>query len=71
MKEYGTENDTSFDTDYRSNIICPYCGEVHNDSWEFFSDGTEEIIKTECSYCDKPIEVYREIQVFYSTSKDQ
>ena len=51
------------DTDYMDDIVCPYCGYVHTDCFEW-SDG-----ENECSDCERKFEMYRDVTVTYSTSK--
>lgn len=51
--------------EYKSNIICPYCGWVDNDSWELDEDDGIN----ECGSCEKEFNVSREIEISYSTSR--
>ena len=51
--------------EYTDEIVCPYCGHEHGDSWELESDDGE----TNCSSCDKPFNYTRRHSVDYSTSK--
>ena len=44
--------------------VCPWCGYIHNDSWEL-DDEAEEI----CGNCDKEFKSQREVEVTYSTVK--
>lgn len=46
-------------------IKCPYCDHEWKDSWEFVEDeGTHT-----CGSCDKEFNVFRYIEINYSTSK--
>jgi len=51
------------DTSYEEFAICPWCGHEDNDSWEL-EDG-----EYDCPSCSKPYEVYRIVDVHYSTAK--
>lgn len=33
----------NIDCKYTSEIVCPYCGHEHRDSWDYGIDGNEEI----------------------------
>jgi sarcosine oxidase delta subunit len=47
-------------------VVCPYCGYVHSDSWELGGDSGED----RCSGCEKFFSWTRNVSVSYSTSKD-
>jgi transcription elongation factor Elf1 len=52
---------------YGQNIICPWCGHIHKDSWEIqphAEDGTFD-----CHECEKPILFSRSTTVRYSANK--
>ena len=51
------------DTWHEKEVICPWCGHKHIDSWEM---GTGEYV---CSKCEKPFYVEKEIEVYYTTTK--
>lgn len=53
------------DTDFESEVTCPWCGYVHSDSWEY-PDVDNEF---ECSDCENKFEMERNVSVSYSTSK--
>ena len=53
------------DTDYTDEIVCPWCGYVHSDSWELSHDEDT----TECSDCGNDIDYVREVVISYRTSK--
>jgi uncharacterized Zn-finger protein len=51
---------------YTVEITCPWCGEVHRDSWERDDEGEDD-----CQECGKTFEWTRNITVEYSTSKKE
>ncbi len=53
------------DTDYESEVTCPWCGHIHSDSWEY-PDSDDAF---QCSDCEKIFVMNREVEVTYSTSK--
>jgi uncharacterized Zn-finger protein len=48
-----------------SEIVCPYCGHVHTDSWERGDDDGE----IECYECEREFRYSRYIDVTYNTEK--
>jgi len=40
---------SSFETEYTSEIVCPYCGYEYEDSWEFEPD----VSTLDCERCGK------------------
>ena len=52
---------------YTDEIVCPFCGYEHGDSWERRDD--EGII--ECDGCKKPFLFSRDVSVSYSTEQIQ
>ena len=52
------------DTDYTEDIVCPWCGYKHEESWEFDDDGDDE-----CANCGQPFFYSREVTVTYSTHR--
>jgi hypothetical protein len=46
-----------------SEVVCPWCGYIHHDSWEI--DNGE----FECNNCGNKMEVVKEVSVTYSTEK--
>lgn len=52
-----------FDHEYSDEVICPHCGYEHGDSWEM-GEGDNE-----CSECEKPFSMSRNVSVTYSTEK--
>ena len=51
------------DTDCTDDVICPWCGYKHGDSWEF-EEGEQE-----CSDCGRQFELTRSVEISYSTTK--
>ncbi len=54
-----------FEHQNTSEIVCPYCGKVHQDSWEY--QYSEDVI--ECESCYKKFKYTRDIIVSYTTEK--
>lgn len=50
-------------TYYTEEIVCPYCGHVHQNSFELTKD--EDTM--ECENCNKEFEYVRNIEITYST----
>lgn len=51
-------------------VVCPWCGHVYQDSWEFFRRGETEG-KARCEQCNKPFFIWQEMQVTYTTAKKE
>ena len=49
------------DYTHENEIVCPYCGEKENDSWEAEDDG-----EIECD-CGETFEFVRNIEITYSS----
>lgn len=60
-----------FDTEYTDFITCPYCGEVHQDSWEIELALDAEEGEWECQYCGKTFLVEIDHSVSYTTRKEE
>ena len=58
---------SEIETDYTDSPVCPYCGAVFEDAWEWFLDEAESFIN-ECD-CGKSLQCDREVYVTYSTYK--
>lgn len=56
------------DHEFTKEIVCPYCGHIHSESYDFGSGG-EEDSEAECDSCGKQFYWSRIISVEYSTSK--
>jgi len=57
------------DCDGTEEIVCPFCGYVHGDSWKFRSNQQEDLGLYDCANCEKEFYVNREVRVTYSTMK--
>jgi transcription elongation factor Elf1 len=55
------------DTDGTDEIVCPHCGEVFTDSWEYGRD--EDIGEVECGECEKTFYARRNISISYTSEK--
>lgn len=53
------------DTEYTSEITCPWCGYEMTDSWERSHDSDQ----TDCDNCGRKYEYERDVTVTYSTKK--
>ena len=58
------------DTEYTSQIVCPYCGDEDNDSWEF-GGGDGEELEIDCPKCGETMLCTRNIQITYSTYRKE
>lgn len=56
-----------FDHDYTDEIVCPYCGHEHGDSYEYFSRN-DESTNIECDECGKHFRATMQMTTDYSTS---
>ena len=62
-------SEKEIDHDYTKEIICPYCGYEHGDSWEKSNDVFDgDLPDMECDDCNKTFSVYRNGEITYSTS---
>ena len=52
---------------YTSDIVCPHCGYVDQDSWEVGRGEEGDIGEQDCGRCEKPFSAQRHISVSYST----
>jgi len=62
-------------------LVCPYCGHEIDSSWEFDENELSLIARLgwicgntkngtcKCEVCDKEFSFYKEITIYYSTSK--
>ncbi len=57
----------AIDTFRTDEIVCPHCGQVFTDSWEYGNQ--EDIGEVECGECDKAFYVRREIDISYTSEK--
>jgi len=54
------------DHQFTDEIVCPYCGYEHSDSWEMGDQG-----EIECEKCGKTFEYWVETQVHYTTKRKE
>lgn len=47
-------------------VVCPFCGYVHQDSWEFDFD-CNNLKDVVCDNCSSKFEVYKEIAITYTS----
>lgn len=57
------------DTEYTSNVICPYCGEEHEPDGEDSSFYTEDLHQFDCYNCSNSFNLETSISISYTTSK--
>ena len=51
-------NGAGFFEPYDDDVVCPYCLEIIDDAWEYFSEpDQEETIEIECIECGKTFKV--------------
>lgn len=60
-----------FDTEYTDEIVCPWCGHEHEDSWDHFSSYGCNTCEFDCDSCGKTIYVEQIVKVTYSSSKEE
>jgi diadenosine tetraphosphatase ApaH/serine/threonine PP2A family protein phosphatase len=60
------------DLKYNREPVCPHCGHVHRDAWEWdFGPGGGSDIEIECYACGLVFFVSRNVEVTYTTAKVQ
>jgi hypothetical protein len=59
-----TDYKPPIDHRHTEKIVCPYCGEIYNNSHEY-----DNFCKMECCICDNEFELILHMPVFYSTEK--
>ena len=65
------EGMSDIEHEYTREIVCPHCGCKHNDSYEYFSDGSsEEEVEVDCD-CGETFFAIRKVSVNYSTRKKE
>jgi len=57
-----------FDTEWKRQITCPYCGYEFSDSWEY-NDSNGNQIEVDCGECEKTFDMIVNVSVDYSTYK--
>lgn len=63
-----TEQQREINHEYTDEVVCPYCGDVKSESYEFFGDHDEDSGLT-CDVCGKEFTATRHVSVMYSTVK--
>lgn len=58
------EENEEIDHDFTDEVVCPWCGYEHSDSFEFQDTGNKK-----CPECENEFSFEREIEVTYSTKK--
>ncbi len=48
-------------------VVCPYCGHEHEDSWDFFLTAESDFTDIHCSACDLEFQAERITTVEYRT----
>jgi hypothetical protein len=52
------------DHEYTDEVVCPYCGHEHSDSWEYGDGGI-----VDCDGCEKKFFFERDVVVTYVSAK--
>lgn len=47
-------------------VVCPHCGNVHSESYEFF-DRTDAEVEVTCTECERDFRASRDVSVSYSS----
>ena len=47
-------------------LLCPYCGYLHGDPQEIFSEIEQTIDEFQCEHCEKIFTAQKEVSVSYS-----
>lgn len=56
---------TEIDHTYTEEVVCPYCGYQHFDSWEMTTGDMD------CESCDKEFHMERNVKTTYCTSQNE
>lgn len=58
----------AYNTDLQPQPVCPHCGHVERDAWEWnFGPGMEGEADVDCASCGEPFVCEREVTIYYST----
>lgn len=57
----------SYDLEYQSEPVCPYCGNRERDAWEIDFGGMEGDTETDCGSCGRAYRVSRHVTIYYTT----
>ncbi len=53
-------------TEWTDEPVCPHCGAIQGDAWEW---GQDECGETDCGSCEKPFSYTQHISVNWTTRK--
>lgn len=56
------------DHEYTNEVVCPHCGHIHTESYEFFSGPEECADGCSCGMCGKEFNAVCHVSIKYSTS---
>jgi len=59
------------ETTHTPHPICPHCGHVHKDAWEWQPNELEFDSDHECDACDKTFMVIRHASITYTTAEQK
>lgn len=62
MKVDLSDEFATFGTD---EMVCPYCGHINGDSWEYHEDDGD----ADCGECSKRFDYSRHVSITYNTKK--
>ncbi len=48
-------------------MVCPYCGHIHHDGFEYFVN--RECLNIDCELCGKEFHAVQNLRVTYTTEK--
>ena len=57
------------DHEYTREIVCPYCGFEHSDSWDYHLDETPTDIDCQNDDCGREFRAYADFDVTYISEK--
>lgn len=58
------------ETEYQTWPVCPHCGHIHSDAWEWYlGPCLEGSGDRECESCGQPFHVVRDMTIYYTTTK--
>jgi len=61
---------TMTDTALQQHPVCPHCGHVEQDAWEWnFGPGIEGEREGDCNSCGESFKTEREVSIYYTTRK--
>lgn len=63
-----TTEPKTIDHEHTRDLVCPWCGYEHDESWEF-GGGQEGEFRLDCHSCDQPIAGERRVTVVYYSQR--